>query len=470
MAVAAVVAAFGFAPAAQAALVLDVNRTATYLALPGEANDVVVTMSAGTPVFTERGSGLFLAGPGCMRLNARQIGCPGTRTLHFELGDRDDRAALQTPMFARALGGDGDDVIVSGSAADQLAGGPGDDVLDGGAGADSIDGGPGRDTADYSLRANPVVVLLDGRPNDGERAESDNVVNVERVLGGAGNDVLVGDAGANELSGGPGDDAIAGHGGADVLSGGPGRDGINADDPVAIPDTVGCGDQRDRVFGDAQDTVRADCEAVDRSGTLGYAAVAGAGADPPVLGESVVVAPVSGVVLIVPPSSDDPGATRDVPAEPAVPLDEERNIPVGSVVDTRLGTVALTSAVDFAGNTQTGQFESGPFQVFQAKQEGATTDLALRGGKEFARCGGRGVQVFSSRRRSVRHLWGDAHGRFRTGGRYASATVRGTRWLTEDRCEGTFVKVVRGAVLVHDAVAGRDVVVAAGESYLARRR
>jgi hypothetical protein len=316
-----------------------------------------------------------------------------------------------------------------------------------------------------------VVVTLDGRANDGEAYESDNVRSVEEVLGGSGDDVLVGDADANGLFGGPGNDALAGGGGDDVLAGGPGQDGINAEDPVPTRDSVGCGAERDRVFGDTRDTVRNDCEAIDLSGTLGYAAVAGAGPDPPVLGESVVVAPVSGVVLVAPPSAGDPDATREVPAEPAVPLDEERNVPVGSVIDTRLGTVALTTAVDGQGTTQTGQFDSGPFQVFQAKQAGATADLALRGGKSFARCGGPGVKVFSAaRRRPIRRLWGETHGRFRTGGRFASATVRGTRWLTEDRCEGTFVKVARGAVLVHDAVAGRDVVVSEGQSYLARRQ
>jgi ferric-dicitrate binding protein FerR (iron transport regulator) len=68
----------------------------------------------------------------------------------------------------------------------------------------------------------------------------------------------------------------------------------------------------------------------------------------------------------------------------------------------------------------------------------------------------------------VRQVWGDGQGRFRTAGRYASATVRGTNWLTADRCDGTFVRVRRGVVQVRDVPRRRQVIVRAGSSYLAR--
>ena len=74
-------------------------------------------------------------------------------------------------------------------------------------------------------------------------------------------------------------------------------------------------------------------------------------------------------------------------------------------------------------------------------------------------------------RRSVRKLWGsDNGGRFRTHGRDSVATVRGTRWLTLDRCDGTLTKVVEGAVAVRDRRRGKTVLVRAGRSYLARHR
>jgi hypothetical protein len=56
----------------------------------------------------------------------------------------------------------------------------------------------------------------------------------------------------------------------------------------------------------------------------------------------------------------------------------------------------------------------------------------------------------SRKRSSSRKLWGDAKGNFRTVGRYAAATVRGTKWLTEDLCAGTLIRVARHAVDVED--------------------
>ena len=47
-------------------------------------------------------------------------------------------------------------------------------------------------------------------------------------------------------------------------------------------------------------------------------------------------------------------------------------------------------------------------------------------------------------------LWGNGKGRFRTNGKYSAATVRGTIWLTEDRCDGTLTTVKRGTVSVRD--------------------
>jgi hypothetical protein len=53
-------------------------------------------------------------------------------------------------------------------------------------------------------------------------------------------------------------------------------------------------------------------------------------------------------------------------------------------------------------------------------------------------------------------------------GKYSSATVRGTIWLTLDECDGTLTKVVRGSVRVRDVKLKKTVRVKAGHSYLAR--
>ena len=65
-------------------------------------------------------------------------------------------------------------------------------------------------------------------------------------------------------------------------------------------------------------------------------------------------------------------------------------------------------------------------------------------------------------------LWAEGKGRFRTKGRYASATIRGTKWQTTDQCDGTLTTVTEGAVSVNDLRLKKVVAVRAGSSYLAQ--
>ena len=118
------------------------------------------------------------------------------------------------------LGETGNDILGGGFGSDVLDGGDGADKLDGGPGGDTIAGGPGIDTVDYSTRIVPVLVTFDGLANDGESNEADLLrSDLENVLGGFGNDVLVGNGLANRLIGGGGGDSLAGGVGSDWLSG-----------------------------------------------------------------------------------------------------------------------------------------------------------------------------------------------------------------------------------------------------------
>ena len=153
------------------------------------------------------------------------------------------------------------------------------------------------------------------------------------------------------------------------------------------------------------------------------------------------------------------------------PLTSTRVIPTGSVVDTRGGTVRLASARDTRGRTQSGDFRAGTFQVLQSRRKSAKglTELRLNGVElPRLRQGRRGPSPLRAAR--CRRLRGTAKGRFRTRGRYSSATVRGTTWEVADRCDGTLTKVTRGKVAVRDFRRGRTVLVRAGKSYLARAR
>jgi streptogramin lyase len=152
-------------------------------------------------------------------------------------------------------------------------------------------------------------------------------------------------------------------------------------------------------------------------------------------------------------------------------------LPVGVALDTRRGSITLTSA-SRKGTTQAGVFGGGILQVRQPKRAGGRVDLHLRGGN-FGRCGRPGrarrgsrasAVASASRNRRVRRLWArDDGGRYRTYGRHSHATVRGTRWLTVDRCNGTLTRVTEGAVVVRDLARRRNVLVHAGGSYLAHR-
>ena len=222
------------------------------------------------------------------------------------------------------------------------------------------------------------------------------------------------------------------------------------------------------------------------------ALLAGAGAaqDPPVplppiplpeRGVAVVVEPVSGRVLV----SDDDGETFRS-------LDAPERVPVGTTVDAKRGDVRVTVARNARGDTWSAAFSEGRFIVRQRATGTPVTTLRLTGPRLRDVCRRtRATAASSGRKKAVRRLWGDGKGRFRTRGRYSAATVRGTRWLTVDRCDGTVTRVIRGAVEVEDFTdreppdappsvpppgggedggggGGGGVVVAAGRSYVAR--
>jgi hypothetical protein len=176
---------------------------------------------------------------------------------------------------------------------------------------------------------------------------------------------------------------------------------------------------------------------------------------PPVAGVSVNVAPVSGVVRV---------RLRGRPG--FVSLAALRNVPVGSELDVTRGRVRLTSAAR-ARRTQTGVFYQGRAVVRQERATRVTT-MTLSGRLVCPRRSSASSGQAPPPR--VRRLWGNATGQFRTRGRFSSATVRGTVWLTEDRCDGTLTRVRTGRVAVRDIARRRTVIVRAGQSYFARAR
>jgi Ca2+-binding RTX toxin-like protein len=296
------------------------NGVLSYLAEPGEANQLTVTRPpagvSGSVELADTGA-TILAGSGCTSLSPQEVECVGVVSVTIEAGDLDDSVTVSSTLANPAEatqsdvaalipatvaggegddslaggdapdtlsggagadtltnqgawvwdsgdddpdnlyppsarhgidvldGGAGDDVLSGGSATDWIHGGNGDDQLNGGAsydvlyggeGSDLFDGGEGGAGVDYSEAAGPVVVTLDGVPDDGTSGENDNVLpSVYVVVGTAANDTLIANDASNQLYGGEGDDSLEGGGGRDyidgdegddTIDGGPGRDWI----------------------------------------------------------------------------------------------------------------------------------------------------------------------------------------------------------------------------------------------------
>jgi hypothetical protein len=193
------------------------------------------------------------------------------------------------------------------------------------------------------------------------------------------------------------------------------------------------------------------------SASSGVLASSSAAPPAPVLGRTANAQTTSGTVLVRLPGSNM-----------FIALGAARSVALGTVIDATDGTVTLTSAKDANGDTETAQFSGGIFRVGQA--EGRSQ---LHGGKLVgpapSGCGAKAAdtRATTSRRGKSRHLWGDGKGNFRSEGTNATATVRGTKWLTEDTCAGTLVRVARGVVSVDDLPHHRTLLLTAPHSFLA---
>lgn len=108
----------------------------------------------------------------------------------------------------RLIGGRGNDELNGGNGDDVLLGRSGDEILDGGAGNDTLIGGSGNDTLSGGLGDDVLIGKRD-----------DDVLN-----GDEGDDTLEGRNGDDQLDGGLGDDTLEGGGGDDTLIGNNGDD------------------------------------------------------------------------------------------------------------------------------------------------------------------------------------------------------------------------------------------------------
>jgi DNA-binding beta-propeller fold protein YncE len=173
----------------------------------------------------------------------------------------------------------------------------------------------------------------------------------------------------------------------------------------------------------------------------------------PAFAKTVNVVPVGGTVRIQPPHGHRFRRLLSL-----------TQIKVGSTIDTTSGKVQLTSAKDRLGTTQTADFFDGRFKVLQPRKGKPITQIKLEGKLD---CGKPAKGSATASRSRSRKVWGSGHGNFRSEGQHGSATVRGTIWLTQDRCDGTLFRVRRGVVTIEDFTLHRKLKLHPGQQYLA---
>jgi Ca2+-binding RTX toxin-like protein len=176
------------------------------------------------------------------------------------------------------IGDERGNALVAFKGNDRLRGGRGEDSLIGGPGDDDLNGGPGADYAVFIDSPNAVDASLTAGKATGEGR--DTLDDMEHLLGSRFDDVLEGDAAANEIvggtdgddaiSGGKGDDAVYRYYGQGTLAGGGGTDTVHyafrgaidlvsgtaagtdfADEISGFENVVG-GSERQTITGDAE--------------------------------------------------------------------------------------------------------------------------------------------------------------------------------------------------------------------------
>jgi Ca2+-binding RTX toxin-like protein len=230
-------------------------------AAAGEINTVKVQDTPTGITITDSTSDLSTSADGCTESAPRTVSCEGTYgVITADLRDRNDQLAVSGTFLTLELDGGGDNDSLDTTLAapfasdarftlsgndgdDELRGGAYGEVFSGGEGSDAMHGAGGLDQADYSDHADDIVVNLSREGGQGALGEGDLLTSIESVVGGLGDDVLVGDETANVIYGYEGRDRIRGGAGPDDLQGD--RDVFEDDTPLG-DDHVrgGAGDDR----------------------------------------------------------------------------------------------------------------------------------------------------------------------------------------------------------------------------------
>jgi Ca2+-binding RTX toxin-like protein len=200
--------------------------TIFYRAAAGEANDLTVSLDAGTYTFTDPGA-TITPGLGCDPSPPGSVAtcsAVGVTDLEIRLSDLNDTAVV-VPATPSVLGG--------GAGNDSLTGGGGQDRLEGEQDNDTLNGGAGND----ELLGEPLLSNSTGQ-NHLDGGSGDDLLNAgagpDTALGSSGNDTIFGLAGVDTVDGGDDTDTVSGGDGNDTLRGGAGDDLIGDESLVVF--------------------------------------------------------------------------------------------------------------------------------------------------------------------------------------------------------------------------------------------
>jgi hypothetical protein len=249
--------------------------------------------------------------------------------------------------------------------------------------------------------------------------------------------------------------------------------------PVADADGDGVPDSRDNCV----TTANASQADADDDGVGDACEMANPGTLPPVAGERVTVEVLSGDVFVKLPA---PTVRRfkQAPLSGFVPLKGQASLPVGTIVDTRKGRIAMDSTVDSrrigsGGRTQTATLSAGIFKIRQRKgtvgsAAKLSTDLALQsppGAEASCVTTAADGPIKGRGNNTVRGLTASTQkGLFRIVGAAGISTATNATWATKDRCDGTRTDVGKGTVRVLNRATKKTIKVKAGRSYLVKAK
>lgn len=162
-------------------------------------------------------------------------------TATYTNGDEDTLSNIEN-----LIGGSENDIWTGNSGVNIFKAGAGDDTLNGGGGKDTLDGGDGlNDTADFTgVTVGLTIAMKDTGATSvtgGGTSAGTQLLNIENIIGGNGNDVLTGNTSSNRINGGDGDDKIfASLGDSETYSGGDGNDTVTFEKfTTAVSVTIG---------------------------------------------------------------------------------------------------------------------------------------------------------------------------------------------------------------------------------------